>query len=88
MSASPGGARSAFAAHCAGYAEDGHNDGEKGEEEGEESRRLRTALAFMCGLGREGMPRDVFRVVLELLMPRWDPVRRKNAGAVPQMPQR
>lgn len=48
---------------------DGQNDGEKDEEEGKESRRLRTTLAFMCGLGREGMPRDVFRVVLELLMP-------------------
>jgi hypothetical protein len=67
---------------------DGQNDGEEDEEDWEESRRLRTALAFMCGFGREGMPRDVFRVVLELLMPHWDPLRRKNAGAVPQMPQR
>ena len=73
----------------------GQNDGEKEEEEEEEEkeeggqeyeeRKLRTALAFMCGVGREGMPRDVFRVVVDLLMPSWDPLRRKkeNASVVP-----
>jgi len=50
------------------------------EKEGEEGRKLRTALAFMCGVGREGMPRDVFWVVMDLLMPSWDPLRRKNVG--------
>ena len=37
------------------------------KDEGEESRKFRTTLAFMCGLGRGGMPRDVFRVVMDLL---------------------
>ena len=54
-----------------------------GEEEGEEGRKLRTTLAFMCGLGREGMPRDVFRVVMDLLMQSWDPLRRTNTGTRP-----
>jgi ankyrin repeat protein len=50
-------------------------------EDDEKGRKLRTTLAFMCGLGREAMPRDVFRVVMDLLMPSWDPHRRKDAGA-------
>ena len=58
---------------------DGQVDGE--DEHGEEDRKRRTTLAFMCGLGREAMPRDVFRVVMDLLMPFWDPLRRKDAGA-------
>jgi hypothetical protein len=58
-------------------------DDEEGEGEGEESRKLRSALAFMCGLGRQGMPRDVFGVVMALLMPSWDPLRRKNANTEP-----
>jgi len=49
-----------------------------GEDEDEEGRKLRTALAFMCGVGREGMPRDVLRVVMDLLMPSWDPLRRRT----------
>ena len=66
----------------------GQADGEKeDEEEGEEGRKLRTALAFMCGVGREDMPRDVFRVVLDLLMPSWDPLRCKNAGTRPSAVQ-
>ena len=28
----------------------------------------------------EGMPRDVFRVVLDLVMPFWDPLRRGIVG--------
>jgi hypothetical protein len=60
---------------------DGQIEGEKeDEEEREKSRKLRTTLAFMCGLGREGMPQDVFRFVMDLLMPSWDPLRRKNAA--------
>jgi len=48
---------------------DGQTDGEDEEEgEGEEGRKLRTALAFMCEVGRKGMPRDVFQVVMGLLM--------------------
>jgi len=48
------------------------------EREEEEDRKLRTALAFVCGLAeREGMPRDVFRgLFMDLLMPCWDPLRR------------
>ena len=64
---------------------DGHNEGE--EEEGEEGRKLRTTLAFLCGVGREGMPRGVFRVVMDLLMPSWDPLRRKNTGTGPSAVQ-
>jgi len=33
------------------------------------------------------MPRDVFRVVMDLLMPTWDPLGRKNAGAEPSVQQ-
>ena len=42
-------------------------------------------MAFVLGMkgGWEnmGMPRDVFRVVMDLLMPSWDPLRRKDVGA-------
>jgi len=66
----------------------GQTNGEdEEEEEGEEGRKLRTALAFMCGLGRVGMPRDVFRVVMDLLMSSWDPPRRKNGGTGPPVLQ-
>ena len=51
---------------------------EQADEEGKESRKLRTTLAFMCGFGREAMPRDIFLVVMDLLMPSWNPLRRKN----------
>jgi len=57
------------------------------DEHGKEYRKLRTTLAFMCGLRREAMPRDVFRVVMDLLMPSWGPLRRKNTAALPQVPQ-
>ncbi len=54
-------------------------------EEREEGRKLRTTLTFLLGLGGgpqgEGMPRDVFRVVLNMLMPPWDPLRR-GVGAL------
>ena len=42
-------------------------------------------LAFLLGIdgGPEntGMPRDVFRVVLDLVMPSWDPLRREKTVA-------
>jgi hypothetical protein len=61
------------------------------DEEEEESRKLRTLMAFLLGVegGWEnaGMPRDVFRVVLDLLMPTWDPLRRKDAVAAPPVQQ-
>lgn len=54
------------------------------EEEEDESRELRTLLAFTLGMGggpeNAGMPRDVFRLVLDLLMPTWDPLRRMDSG--------
>ena len=53
--------------------------------ENEESQKLRTMLAFVLAIGGgpegHGMPRDVFRVVLDMLMPRWDPLRYKSAEA-------
>jgi len=46
----------------------------------EGGRKLRRMVAFLFGMvdgpEGEGMPRDVFRVVLGLLMPAWDPLRR------------
>ena len=44
-------------------------------------------MAFLLGMEggwkSAGMLRGVFRVVLDLLMPSWDPLRRRNAGAAP-----
>jgi hypothetical protein len=55
----------------------GHND------EHEEEFKLRTMLAFSLGIGGgpegHGMPRDVFRGVLDMLMPSWDPLRYRSA---------
>lgn len=53
-------------------------DGLTDEEEEEKRRKLRSTLAFLTGLGRQGMPRDVFRGVMDLLMPSWDPLRWKG----------
>ena len=48
-----------------------------GQDEG--GRKLRRMVAFLFGMEGgpegEGMPRDVFRVVLGLLMPSWNPLR-------------
>ena len=52
--------------------------GENDDEDEEARRKLRTALAFLVGMEGGGMPRDVFRVVLDPLMPPWDPLRRKE----------
>ena len=50
----------------------------------EGGRKLRRMVAFLLGMEGgpegEGMPRDVFRVVLDLLMPSWDPLRRGIVG--------
>jgi len=50
-----------------------------GQDEAED-RNFHTTLTFLLGMDGgsegEGMPRDVFRVVLDMLMPRWDPLRR------------
>jgi len=67
----------------------GQNEDEDEDEDEEESRKLRTLVAFLLGMEggwkNAGMPRDVFRMVLDLLMPTWDPLRRKNAGAAPPL---
>lgn len=47
-----------------------------GDEKG--ARQFRTAMAFLVGMDGVGMPRDEFRVVLDLVMPFWDPLRRKG----------
>lgn len=43
---------------------------------------LRTMLAFVCGIKGgpedEGMPRKGFLVMLDFLMPTWDPMRKAN----------
>lgn len=54
----------------------------------EEGRTLRTMVEFLLGVGGpsgQGMPRDVFRVVMDLLMPSWDPLRRKSTGTGEQL---
>ena len=57
------------------------------DEDEEGGRKLHILLAFLVGIGGgpkdEGMPQDVFRVVLDLIMPAWDPLRRGVAGAGP-----
>ena len=54
-------------------------DGQNGEVE-EEGRTFRKTLAFLTGMEGGGMPRDVFRVVIDLISPSWDPLRRAGAG--------
>jgi CheY-like chemotaxis protein len=48
----------------------------------EEGHKFRTMMAFFLGIGGgpegHGMPRDVFRVVLDMLMPSWDPLHYKS----------
>lgn len=52
--------------------------------ETEQCRKLCTTLAFLFEMGGgpkgKGMPRDVFWIVMDLLMPIWDPLRR-NTGS-------
>jgi len=61
--------------------------GQNEDEDEEESSPLRTVVAFVLGMEggpkSAGMPRDVFWVVMDLFMPTWDPLRRKNTGAAP-----
>lgn len=49
-----------------------------GQQDEEEGRQLRTMLAFVVGMEGgfegQGMPRDMFRVMLDFLMPMWDPL--------------
>ena len=43
-------------------------------------RKFSAMLAFFLGIidgpQNEGMPRDVFRVVMDFVMPSWDPLRK------------
>lgn len=61
----------------------------EGEEDDEEDgrRQFHNLMTFVLGMGGGpeggGMPRDVFRVVLDLLMPKWDSLRRGVAGMEP-----
>ena len=61
------------------------------QKDAEEDRKLRNLMAFLLGMEGgpkgEGMPRDVFWVVQDLLMPTWGPLRRKSAGAAPPLQQ-
>jgi hypothetical protein len=57
-----------------------------GEDDEQKGREFKTTLAFLVGM--EGgpvaggvMPRDVFRVALDMLMPSWDPLKHKAVGA-------
>ena len=49
-------------------------------DENERYCKLQSMVAFLLGMKGgskgEGMPRDVFRVAMDLLMPPWDPLRR------------
>jgi len=54
-------------------------DGQNDEVE-QEGRTLRKTLAFLTGMGGGGMPRDVLRIVIDLISPSWDPLRRAGPG--------
>jgi hypothetical protein len=47
-------------------------------------RKFTVMLGFLLGMeggsNGEGMPRDVFRVVMGFVMPKWDPLRRGIVG--------
>lgn len=45
---------------------------------------LAVLLGMEGGPNGEGMPRDVFRVVLDFLMPSWDPLQRERRNGVEQ----
>ena len=53
------------------------------DEDDEGGRKFQTMLTFLLGNGGgpegDGMPRDVFRVALDLTMPAWDPLRKLGA---------
>lgn len=56
------------------------------DEEDEEGSKIHSYFTFLLGVGGpkgEGMPRDVFRVVMDFLMPAWDPLRRATGTQPP-----
>jgi hypothetical protein len=58
-------------------------NGQKDEEDEEAKRKLRTMLAWLVGMEGGYVPPEVFRVVLDLLMPFWDPLRCKARDELP-----
>jgi hypothetical protein len=58
-------------------------NGQKDEEDEEAKRKLRTMLAWLVGMEGGYVPSEVFRVVLYLLMPFWDPLRCKARDELP-----
>ena len=60
---------------------------EEGEDEEEARRELCKMLARLVGMEGGNVPPEVFRVVKELVMPFWDPLRRKASkeGGQPQL---
>jgi len=56
-------------------------DGQNDEVE-QEGHTLRKTLAFLTGMGGGGMPRDVLRVVIDLISPSLDPLRRAGPGDI------
>jgi len=56
-------------------------------ESDEEGRKFRSVMAFLLGMGGGpdgvGMPRDVFRVVLDLLTLPWDPLIKRGGVGPP-----
>lgn len=50
---------------------------------------MRKLVAFVLGIkggpGNAGMPMDMFRLVLDMLMPSWGPLRGRDAGICQQV---
>ena len=49
---------------------------------------LRKGMRLLLGVGCKGLPGDLLEAVLEMIMPAWDPLRHKSAGAGPPVLQR
>lgn len=45
--------------------------------------KLRAGMALLLGVGCKGLPGELIWAVLEMIMPAWDPLRRKNAVTEP-----
>ena len=57
-----------------------YSSGDMQEEYGEDHQQLRGWVGFLLGMeggpNGQGMPRELFLMVMDLLMPSWDPLRR------------
>lgn len=49
------------------------------------SSMMALLLGMEGGIDGGGIPRDIFRIILDMLMPRWDPLRRGLAGEEGQL---